>query len=108
MRTVLYCKHSKGSRPLFVKIKCNIAGLLRTGTPPHLLAAQDPGRLLPHTVTGTGLMALDTQMLGGLPVKISCGSVHRSQSYDFFSVFFITGPRAVPSFLIQPDRERYR
>ena len=108
MRTVLYCKHSKGSRPLFVKIKCNIAGLLRTGTPPHLLAAQDPARLLPHTVTGTGLMALDTQMLGGLPAKISCGSVHRPQSYDFFSVFFITGPRAVPSFLIQPDRERYR
>ena len=45
MRTVLYCKHSKGSRPLFAKIKCNIAGLLRTGTLPHQLAAQDPARL---------------------------------------------------------------
>ena len=72
MRTVLYCKHSKGSRPLFVKIKCNIAGLLSTGTPPHLLAAQGPARLLPRTVNGTGLMALGTQMLGGLPAKMSC------------------------------------
>ena len=96
MRTVLYCKHSKGSRPLFVKIKCNIAGLLSTGTPPHLLAAQDPARLLPRTVNGTGLMALGTQMLGGLPAKISCWSVHRSLRYDFSSVFLITGPRAVP------------
>ena len=89
MCTVLYCKHSKGARLLFVKIKCNIAGLLRTGTLPHLLAAQDPARLLSRTVTGTGFMALDTQMLGGLPAKISCGSVHRSQSYDFFLFFFI-------------------
>ena len=96
MRTVLYCKHSKGSRPLFVKIKCNIAGLLSTGTPPHLLAAQDPARLLPRTVNGTGLMALGTQMLGGLPAKISCWSVHWSLRYDFSSVFLITGPRAVP------------
>ena len=82
-----YCNYWKCAHPLFAKIKCNIAGLLRTGTLPHLLAAQDPARLLPRTVTGTGFMALDTQMLGGLPAKISCGSVHRSQSYDFFSVF---------------------
>ena len=88
MCTVLYCNHSKGARPLFAKIKCNIAGLLRTGTLPHLLAAQDPARLLPRPVTGTGFMALETQRRGGLTVKISCGSSHRSQSYDFFFCFF--------------------
>ena len=54
-------------------------------------------RLL-RPVTGTGLMAVGTQRRGEHSVKISCGQSHQSQSYDSFSVFFITGPRAVPSF----------
>ena len=100
-----YCNYCKCAHPLFAKIKCNIAGLLRTGILPHQLAAQDPAWLFPAGRPGCcdQLPEPDWWLLGRKGVVNILWEFHEDwvpgpRDMNFFSIFFITGPRAVPMF----------